>query len=1066
MTMAMIAAPLGGAQAAPTDDSEALARIIDSTLLETELVALGEAASGNPSAPGPDTGAIDASVLETLALDLGTVQLPVLGTEGSPGLLEIGDLGLLNSFATSPSAYSSTASAGVVGEDGSLSVDAAEAAGPAANTTVNLTDLLDQLEVTGLTDDVVQEISLELGAVASTASQTAPADAATDYLVMDGNLVIDSPVVGALSGDLETAITDSGTIADDLVASDGLIGGTVAGLETELDAAGLADLELSGGTASIDGLDEALQEASATVLAEPLEDANGLVSVDLTDGTIEVDVAQLAGGTDGGLNGLAPNTQLLTAETLGLITDALAEALGTVDERVNDAVTDVLNAADVTVAIPLELSLVGGLIPAADGQVLVNGTLGQLAGTAEGSPDISLDIDLLGVPLDTVLDPIADFLDDALLAPLAEGLEPILTAGVEDVSGAVIGLVDPVLETVDPVLTEVLDEIVDITINEQPEPGLLGAESTTVNAVSLELLPDAQAVDLNLASSTVRVAEIAPELTVTPGTVAPDDDVTVGGSGYPPNAEVEVQLLDPAGDPVPGTATTVTTDENGDFTTTITVPEGTESGDFEVEGVSGEFRDVAPLEVEAADEVGPAELTVDPATVTPGDEVAVGGSGYPSNAEVQVQLLDPAGDPVPGTATTVTTDDDGDFTTIITVPEGTESGDFEVEGVSGEVRETAPLEVEAADEVGPAELSVSPGSVEPGDDVTVEGSGYPPNEDVEVQLLDPEGNPVAGTATTATTDENGDFTTTITVPEGTESGRYDVEAVSGEVRETAPLDVEAEDGATAPELSVTPGSVAPGDDVTVEGSGYPPNEDVEVQLLDPEGDPVAGTATTVTADDDGDFTTMITVPEGIEPGDYDVEAVSGDTRETAPLDVEAADEVGPAELSVSPGSVEPGDDVTLTGSGYPPNEDVEVQLLDPAGDPVPGTATTATTDEDGAFATMITVPEGIEPGDYDVEAVSGGVRAVAPLEVQAAGSADDPNGGGTTDDPADGPWGPGGPGSDTVLDGNWDDDTDGPRYSDRLARTGSDQLWLIGGAMVLLVIGGGMVLMQRMNRRS
>ncbi|NUL49304.1 choice-of-anchor G family protein, partial [Cellulosimicrobium funkei] len=597
VTVAVIAAPMGAAQAAPSDDSEAMARVIDASLFASELAAVGEAASGNPSGAGPVSGNIDAALLEALQIDLGALQLPVLGSEGNPGLLQIGELGALSSYASSPTAGSSTASAGVVGENGAVSLDVAEAAGPAANTTINLTDLLDQLGVDGLTDQVVQEISLELGAVASTASQTAPAAPETDYVVADGNLVIDSPLVGALATDLRTTITGAGGLVDALVGSEGLIGSTVQALAVDLNL-GLARLDLSGGTAGVDGLDAALQQAADTLLAEPLEDANGLVSISLADGTIAVNLSQLVSGSDGGLNGLAPNTSVLTTETIGLVTDAVAGALGSVTAKVTETVTEVLNAVELNISLPVELSLLGGIVQAANGEVLVNGTLGQLAGTAAGEPVISLDLNLLGLPLGTVLNPVVNFLQGALLTPLANGLGPILTAGVDEVAGAVTGVVNPLVGVLDPVLTGVLDEIVEITINEQTQPGVLGDDSLTVNAVSLELLPSTQAVDINLASSTVRVSEVAAELTVTPGTALPGDEVIVGGTNYPPNAEVDVQLLDPEGNPVPGTATTVTTDENGSFTTPIIVPADAVPGAYEAEGVSGDVSDTAPLQVQ------------------------------------------------------------------------------------------------------------------------------------------------------------------------------------------------------------------------------------------------------------------------------------------------------------------------------------------------------------------------------------------------------------------------------------------------------------------------------------
>lgn len=376
VTAAVIAAPVSAAHAAPSDDSEAMARVIDSSLLTSELAALGHTATGNPSDAGPNTGTIDAALLDALRLDLGALQLPVVGTAETPGLLQIGELGALSSYSTSPSAFSSTASAGVVGENGAVGLDVAEAAGPAANTTINLTDLLDQLQVSGLTDQIVQEISLELGAVASTASQTAPAAAETDYVVADGNLVIDSPLVGGLSSDLQTTVTGAGTVVDGVVGTEGLLGSTVEGLAQEINIPLVANLDLSGGTVGVNGLDAALQEASATLLAEPLEDANQLVSINLTDGTIEVDLAQVVGGTDGGLNGLPANTQVLSGATIGLITDAIAEALGTLDDKVDETLTEVFNNTEVAIQLPLELTLLGGLVPAANGQVLVNGTLG------------------------------------------------------------------------------------------------------------------------------------------------------------------------------------------------------------------------------------------------------------------------------------------------------------------------------------------------------------------------------------------------------------------------------------------------------------------------------------------------------------------------------------------------------------------------------------------------------------------------------------------------------------------------------------------------------------------
>ncbi|RAF53758.1 hypothetical protein DN546_37235, partial [Burkholderia multivorans] len=79
--------------------------------------------------------------------------------------------------------------------------------------------------------------------------------------------------------------------------------------------------------------------------------------------------------------------------------------------------------------------------------------------------------------------------------------------------------IDPVLRTLDPVFGA-LDEVIDLTINEQfttpvPQQGdraeafaaaAAPRDMFTVNAVSLEVLPGADAVDVNLASSSVRTS--------------------------------------------------------------------------------------------------------------------------------------------------------------------------------------------------------------------------------------------------------------------------------------------------------------------------------------------------------------------------------------------------------------------------------------------------------------------------------------------------------------------------------------------------------------------------------
>src|SRR5699024_7641667 len=117
-------------------------------------------------------------------------------------------------------------------------------------------------------------------------------------------------------------------------------------------------------------------------------------------------------------------------------------------------------------------------------------------------------------------------------------------------------------------------------------------------------------------------------------------------------------------------------------------------------------------------------------------------------------------------------------------------------------------------------VSVDPSSVEDGDTTTVTGEEFPPNTEVEVQLVDPEGNPV-GEPVTVTTDDDGAFTADLTVPEGSDAGDYTVEA-EAETGESAAADLTvtngpgdgSDDGATDPGVTVDPGTVDPGETTT------------------------------------------------------------------------------------------------------------------------------------------------------------------------------------------------------------------------------------------------------------
>lgn len=114
------------------------------------------------------------------------------------------------------------------------------------------------------------------------------------------------------------------------------------------------------------------------------------------------------------------------------------------------------------------------------------------------------------------------------------------------------------------------------------------------------------------------------DFTVTPGVVEQGGAVTVSGQGCSPGAEVTItltQLTDARaiGDTI--VVATVIADENGEFTVTFDIPEGTAVGTYEVAATcDGQEVRSAIIEV-----VGPSTATTTPGT-PPDDDIVRTGS--------------------------------------------------------------------------------------------------------------------------------------------------------------------------------------------------------------------------------------------------------------------------------------------------------------------------------------------------------------------------------------------------------------------------------------------------------
>ena len=81
-----------------------------------------------------------------------------------------------------------------------------------------------------------------------------------------------------------------------------------------------------------------------------------------------------------------------------------------------------------------------------------------------------------------------------------------------------------------------------------------------------------------------------------------------------------------------------------------------------------------------------------------------------------------------------------------------------------------------------AKITLSPTSGPPGTTVTVSGTGFPGDTDIEITLLGPAGETVS--------DSNGDFTTTVVVPDTPFTGIHDVFVTGGPFGDTAQFTIE------------------------------------------------------------------------------------------------------------------------------------------------------------------------------------------------------------------------------------------------------------------------------------
>lgn len=354
---------LGGATAALADE-ESPRSYAEGHLIDLDLLGLGDLANVGVAEQTfdrdnePVTGTINADALEQLVnLDLGAIGLDLLPQDL--------DAGLVNSYARADSPAQPLAAAGVVGADGSVGVGL-DQENPNAFARVDLTGALDSLglPLTGVVDD----LALELGAIGSQArgSEDGTGAIENDYTIAGAELVLDAPIIGSDDPNVTSVSSLLFDAVDGLEADvEGLLGeeGVVQDVLDELNLASinfLGVLSLDFGDPNLSatvGLSDTIDD----LLAEPLVSESGITTIDVVNGQISIDLAQLHGGNSDGLNGLAPNTPLLSSTEVEQITAEVTALLEELVNNVTSSVQTLLAETKIVLELQPELSLISTL---------------------------------------------------------------------------------------------------------------------------------------------------------------------------------------------------------------------------------------------------------------------------------------------------------------------------------------------------------------------------------------------------------------------------------------------------------------------------------------------------------------------------------------------------------------------------------------------------------------------------------------------------------------------------------------------------------------------------------
>ena len=339
------------------------------------------------------------------------------------------------------------------------------------------------------------------------------------------------------------------------------------------------------------------------------------------------------------------------------------------------------------------------------------------------------------------------------------------------------------------------------------------------------------------ATNTFDTFEVLPSVKTDLSEGPVDTEVTLNGYGFDNGQDIRVTLYQ--GGVKKGEEKTADANNKGSWTVLYTIPD-TPAGGYilKIEGKEGT---IWVGWVNKDFEVTP-QITVNTDAGTVGQTIEVSGTGFASEEEDIEITFDGE---VVQTNSPVVADDNGSWEAMIRVPP-LQRGTYTIDA-SGE--STRARDVPDIEFIVGAGVWVEPGLAYVGDTITVTGGGFAPEETgVEVTF---DGTVVA---TSIPVDTNGSWESSFDLRTST----YGSHTVSASGDTTAAVTTTLDTQAQITELS--PAEGAPGDSITLTGSGFGGNEDLTVTIGG-----VAASGDMVTQPN-GNFVVSFRVPKGTPQG--------------------------------------------------------------------------------------------------------------------------------------------------------------------------------------------------------